>query len=171
MQLNLLGVDNNISGWGHIHVDNIVFSPEAAVPVSIDMAVNLLVNGNVVRTTTGANSEQLDWANWDLSPLLGKTATIQVVDNNTGGWGHILADQFTFADAPALSPTERAYWLDYGRDFYPRVTFNDVPNDKRIMIAWMNNWQYAGRIPTDPWRSAMSVPRELTLQKMAGKTN
>ena len=38
------------------------------------------------------------------------------------------------------------------------------------MIAWMNNWQYRGRIPTDPWRSAMSVPQELTLQKIAGKT-
>ena len=32
------------------------------------------------------------------------------------------------------------------------------------MIAWMNNWQYAGSIPTDPWRSAMSVPRDLGLQ-------
>ena len=38
------------------------------------------------------------------------------------------------------------------------------------MIAWMNNWQYGGRIPTDPWRSAMSVPRELNLQRIAGKT-
>jgi fructan beta-fructosidase len=163
-------VDNNTGGWGHINVDNIVFSPEAAVPVSIETTVNLLVNGNVVRTTTGPNSEQLDWANWNLSDLVGQTAKIQVVDKNTGGWGHILADQFTFADAPALSATERAHWLDYGRDFYAGVTYNNVPEGKRIMVAWMNNWQYGGKIPTDPWRSAMSVPRESTLQKIAGKT-
>ena len=163
-------VDNNTGGWGHINVDNIVFSTEAAVPVSIETTVNLLVDDTVVRSTTGPNSEQLDWANWDVTDLVGKTAKIQIVDNNTGGWGHILADQFTFADAPALSTTERAHWLDYGRDFYAGVTFNDVPRGKRIMIAWMNNWQYGGKIPTDPWRSAMSVPRELTLHKIAGKT-
>ena len=95
---------------------------------------------------------------------------IQIIDNNTGGWGHVLADQFTFANAPAQSATQRAHWLDYGRDFYAGVTFNDVPKGKRIMVAWMNNWQYAQDIPTDPWRSAMSVPRELTLERIAGKT-
>jgi fructan beta-fructosidase len=160
-------VDNNTGGWGHINVDHIVFSSEAAIPVSIETAVNLVVDGTVVRTTTGGNSEQLDWANWDLRDLAGKTATIQVVDNNTGGWGHILADQFTFANAPALSATERAHWLDYGRDFYAGVTFNNVPDNRRIMIAWMNNWQYGGNIPTDPWRSAMSIPRVLHLQTVA----
>ena len=54
--------------------------------------------------------------------------------------------------------------VDYGRDFYAGVTFNNVPKNRRIMIAWMNNWQYAGSIPTDPWRSAMSVPRDLGLR-------
>jgi fructan beta-fructosidase len=162
-------VDNNTGGWGHINVDNIVFSPEAAVPVSIETAVNLIVNGTVARTSTGPNSEQLDWANWDVRDLVGQQATIQVVDNNTGGWGHILVDQFTAADAPALSATERAHWLDYGRDFYAGVTFNNVPNGKRIMIAWMNNWDYGGNIPTDPWRSAMSVPRILHLKTISGK--
>ena len=127
--------------------------------MSVETSVNLLVDGEVVRTTTGPNSEVLDWDNWDVRELAGETAQIQIIDNNTGGWGHILADQFTFADEPALSATQRAHWLDYGRDFYAGVTFNNVPKNRRIMIAWMNNWQYAGSIPTDPWRSAMSVPR------------
>ena len=136
-----------------------MFSPEAAIPVSVETTVNLLVGGKVVRTTTGPNSETLDWTGWDVRDLTGQTARIQIVDNNNGGWGHILADQFTFADQPALSATQRAHWLDYGRDFYAGVTFNNAPNNKRIMIAWMNNWQYGGNIPTDPWRSAMSLPR------------
>ena len=54
--------------------------------------------------------------------------------------------------------------MDYGKDFYAAVTWNDVPDGRRIAIGWMNNWNYAGAIPTDPWRSAMSVPRELALQ-------
>ena len=28
----------------------------------------------------------------------------------------------------------------------------------------MSNWHYAGKAPTDPWRSAMTLPRELSLQ-------
>ena len=55
-------------------------------------------------------------------------------------------------------------WLDYGRDNYAGVTFNDEPNKKRILIGWMSNWEYARNVPTDPWRSAMTLPRELILQ-------
>jgi sucrose-6-phosphate hydrolase SacC (GH32 family) len=55
-------------------------------------------------------------------------------------------------------------WLDYGRDNYAGVTFNDAPNNKRIFIGWMSNWEYAHKVPTDPWRSAMTLPRELTLE-------
>ena len=48
--------------------------------------------------------------------------------------------------------------MDYGKDFYAAVTWNDVPDGRRIAIGWMSNWNYAGAIPTSPWRSAMSVP-------------
>jgi fructan beta-fructosidase len=162
-------VDQNTGGWGHLLVDHIMFSDEKATPVSVETSVNLVVNGRVVRTATGPNSETLDWTGWDVRDLAGATAKIEIVDNNNSGFGHILADQFTFADTAAESATQRAHWLDYGRDFYAGVTFNDVPKNKRIMIAWMNNWQYGGAVPTDPWRSAMSVPRELNLGTVRGK--
>ena len=115
-----------------------------------------------MRTTTGPNSETLDWRALErLRDLAGKTAQIQLVDRNTGGWGHILADHFTFADQPAQSVLDRSSWMDYGKDYYAAVTWNDAPDGRRITIGWMNNWHYAGATPTSPWRSAMSVPREV----------
>ena len=71
-------------------------------------AVNLVVDGKMVATATGSDSEALSWAAWDTTSLQGKDARVQIVDNSTGGYGHIRADQFTFASAPALSSTQRA---------------------------------------------------------------
>jgi levanbiose-producing levanase len=58
-------------------------------------AVNLVIDGQVVRTATGHDEEYLRWATWDLAGLCGRTARIQIVDSNTAGWGHVNADQFT----------------------------------------------------------------------------
>jgi hypothetical protein len=61
--------------------------------------VQLLVEGKVVRTATGlslknpANEEIMDWQSWDISEFAGKQAAFQIVDDQTGGWGHILVDQ------------------------------------------------------------------------------
>jgi levanase/fructan beta-fructosidase len=54
-------------------------------------------------------------------------------------------------------------WLDYGRDNYAGVTFNDAPDYRKIYLGWMNNWEYANKIPANPYRGAMTIPRELTL--------
>lgn len=54
--------------------------------------------------------------------------------------------------------------LDHGRDFYAAVTWNNTPDERRLMIGWMNNWQYGQDIPTDPWRSAQSLVRKLDLR-------
>jgi len=63
--------------------------------------VNLLVGGNVVRTATGASSEQLKSAHWNVEEFEGQHAQIQIVDKATGGWGHILVDNIEFSDTPA----------------------------------------------------------------------
>ena len=150
--------------WGHLMVDDIRLSDTAAGPRDTQTTVNLVVDGKVVRSETGGDSESLDWASWDLADLQGLSAQIRVVDHNSGGWGHVLADQFTLASAPARSSTHRASWVDFGRDNYAGVTFNGLPQDQqRISISWMNNWQYAGDVPTDPWRSQMTMPRTLYL--------
>ncbi len=59
-------------------------------------------------------------------------------------------------------------WLDYGMDNYAGVTWSNT-GQRKIMIGWMNNWQYAGSVPCSPWRSAMTLPRELKLTEYAGK--
>ena len=161
-------VDRATGGWGHVLADHFVLSDIAAKIRSDETAVNLLVDGQVVRSTAGKESEALDWTSWNVSDLKGKDAQIQIVDRNSGGWGHVLADQFMFADAPAQSAEQRSSWMDYGKDFYAAVTYNDVPDGRRIAIGWMNNWNYANQIPTSPWRSATSVPRELALRTIDG---
>ena len=60
-------------------------------------------------------------------------------------------------------------WLDYGRDNYAGVTFNDVPDSRRIYLGWMNNWDYAKDIPENPARGSMTIPRELSLETIDGK--
>ncbi|MFY0688428.1 MAG: glycoside hydrolase family 32 protein [Cyclobacteriaceae bacterium] len=62
---------------------------------------------------------------------------------------------------------QRVFWLDHGRDNYAGVTFSDIhPNDgRRILMGWMSNWEYAQQVPTHPWRSAMTLPRELSLYR------
>lgn len=58
-------------------------------------------------------------------------------------------------------------WLDYGRDNYAGVTWSDVPevDGRRLFIGWMSNWSYASVVPTEKWRSATTLPRELNLLK------
>ncbi|GFF41020.1 levanase [Aspergillus udagawae] len=132
-----------------------------------ETAIRLKVNGQTVHTSTGSNSEGLTWQSWDVSTLQGKTALIEIIDNATGGWGHINIDQISFSNTRATNTI--ANWLDWGPDFYAALGFNGLPQDQRLIIAWMNNWQYGGVIPTDPWRSAMSVPRHLALKTIDGK--
>ena len=57
-------------------------------------------------------------------------------------------------------------WIDYGTDNYAGVSYNNTPNNERIFIGWMSNWLYARNTPTKNWRSAMTLPRKLSLEKI-----
>jgi fructan beta-fructosidase len=59
------------------------------------------------------------------------------------------------------NPPAQTLWSDYGKDCYCALTFNNLPP---VMLGWMNNWQYADKVPTHPWRGQMTIPRELSLQ-------
>ncbi len=162
-------VDANTGGWGHLNLDHVVLSDTRARPASAATSVNLLVGGKVVQSVTGPDSGVLDWAHFDLRAYRGREVQVQLVDHNTGGWGHIMADRFVAADSPARSAAERVSWVDYGKDYYAAISFDNVPDSKRYMIGWTSNWQYAGDVPTAGWRGAMSVPREMGLRTIDGK--
>ena len=61
-------------------------------------------------------------------------------------------------------------WMDWGKDHYAAVTWSDAPDNRRIAIAWMSNWQYANDVPTSQYRSPNFVPRDLSLFTVDGET-
>ena len=71
-----------------------------------------------------------------------------------------------FDGSTFTSTQKEPKWLDYGTDNYAGVTYNNVPNGERIFIGWMSNWDYARDTPTKKWRSAMTVPRKLSLKQV-----
>lgn len=74
--------------------------------------------------------------------------------------GNFDGHRFTCDDAPQVTK-----WMDYGKDHYATVTFNNAPSDRHIALAWMSNWQYANQVPTHQFRSTNSLPRDLDLYR------
>ena len=128
--------------------------------------MNLLVDGKVVRTQTGINTEAMYWTGWDVSEFKGKEARVEIVDQHTGGFGHISIDHIMQSDERAQHKREKAFWIDYGPDFYAVRSWVNYPKDatRRVWIAWMSNWLYANQVPTEPWTGFQSIPRELELK-------
>ena len=56
-------------------------------------------------------------------------------------------------------------WMDFGKDHYATVSWSDAPDNRRTVIGWMSNWQYAAEVPTLQFRSANTLPREMGLFK------
>ena len=79
--------------------------------------------------------------------------------------GQFDGHQFVCEDQP-----EETKWMDYGKDHYATVTFDNAPDGRRVAIAWMSNWQYANQVPTMQFRSANSILRDLSLYQYEGET-
>jgi uncharacterized protein (DUF608 family) len=65
--------------------------------------INLLVDGEIVRTAEGRNDEKLEWRFWNVRDLIGKEVRIEIVDRESGGWGHVNVDQIELADQPKVA--------------------------------------------------------------------
>lgn len=78
-----------------------------------ETCINLKIDGAVVRTATGRDSERLEWESWDVAEFAGRTATIEIVDRHRGGWGHICVDHIVQSDVPlGPGPQSRALTVD-----------------------------------------------------------
>ncbi|MGV2794598.1 beta-fructosidase, partial [Clostridium perfringens] len=62
-------------------------------------------------------------------------------------------------------PAGKVLTTDYGKEYYASMSFSDLPDSRRIMLAWMTNWDYPFAFPTQGWKGALSIPRELTLRQ------
>ena len=66
------------------------------------------------------------------------------------------------------SPTQTK-WMDWGKDNYATVTWNNAPDGRCVALGWMSNWQYANNVPTRQYRSANTIARDLTLYREGGE--
>lgn len=67
------------------------------------------------------------------------------------------------------SKPEVTKWLDYGKDHYATVSFSNAPDGRIVVLPWMSNWQYANQVPTQQYRSANGLPRDLGLYSYNGE--
>ncbi|MES2880657.1 MAG: glycoside hydrolase family 32 protein, partial [Bacteroidota bacterium] len=93
---------------------------------------------------------------------------VLLVSINPGGPNGGSATQYftgTFDGKTFMPNNVQTKWLDYGTDNYAGVTWSNT-GKRKIFMGWMSNWQYAMMVPTEKWRSAMTVPRELGIEKL-----
>ena len=108
-------------------------------------------------------------------PGTNKTKWVLICNLNPGGPFGGSATQYFIGDFDGKTfkvdtdkqgnvPTK---WMDYGKDHYATVSWSDAPDNRRVVIGWMSNWEYAAEVPTVQFRSANTLPREMKLFKDA----
>lgn len=101
----------------------------------------------------------------------GKKVWILLVSINPGGPNGGSATQYFTGefDGRNFTPYQTDIrWIDYGPDDYAGVTWSNT-GDRKVFLGWMNNWQYANIVPTEKWRGAATIPREISLEKIGEK--
>jgi levanase/fructan beta-fructosidase len=102
----------------------------------------------------------------------GEKVWVLLVSLNPGGITNGSGTQYFIGnwDGTTFTTEQKSNkWIDYGRDNYAGVTFNDAPEGRRIFIGWMSNWEYAVNFPSPIWRGQMTTPRELAIVEADGE--
>lgn len=110
------------------------------------------------------------WECPDLFSLVynGKKVWVLIVNLNPGGPNKGSSTQYFLGDfnGKVFSPyNTKTKWLDFGPDDYAGVTWSNT-GERKIFLGWMSNWMYANVVPTETWRNAMTIPRELRIIKI-----
>jgi fructan beta-fructosidase len=98
----------------------------------------------------------------------GKQVWVLIVSMNPGGPNKGSGTQYFLGDFNGnkfLPYSTQAKWIDYGPDDYAGVTWSNT-GKRKLFLGWMSNWSYATVVPTETWRSAMTIPRELRIVKV-----
>jgi fructan beta-fructosidase len=129
----------------------------------------------------GIKDDKRLWECPDLFPIkvegTGETKWVLVVSMQSGapnigtGSSYFVGD-FDGTKFTNINKGNAQFWLDHGTDNYAMVSWSDVPatDGRRLMMGWMSNWLYAQKVPTERWRSAMTLPREVRLVKQPNGT-
>ena len=109
---------------------------------------------------------------WECPDLIemefeGKKVWVLLVSINPGAPNGGSATQYFIGDFDGHTFTTKqkdTRWIDYGPDNYAGVTWSNT-GKRKLFIGWMSNWNYANQLPTQSWRNAMTIARELHLAK------
>lgn len=114
------------------------------------------------------------WECPDLFPLTSNTSEtkwVMLVSINPGGPMGGSATQYFVGDFDGKAfnsyfGSHEYRWLDSGTDNYAGVSWSNIPKEdgRRLFLGWMSNWNYAQVVPSEKWRSAMTLPRRLDLK-------
>lgn len=113
---------------------------------------------------------------WECPDLIelnhqGKKLWVLLISIGSGGPNGGSATQYFIGhfNGKTFIPSDTSTrFVDYGTDNYAGVTFSNT-GSRKIFMGWMSNWQYAQVVPTDRWRSAMTVPRDLFIKPIKNK--
>ncbi|SCV02021.1 LANO_0F14708g1_1 [Lachancea nothofagi CBS 11611] len=129
----------------------------AKVPVIHDSPSNVTLHGNnsTMNATAQTNSSSVDHK-WVMFISINPGAPMG------GSFNEYFIGDFDGETFTAQDAATRV--VDHGKDFYAMQTFSDAPNNDVLGIAWASNWDYAAYVPTEDYRSSMSLVRNLTLR-------
>lgn len=128
---------------------------------------------------TGTGAHDGVWECPDFFPMkvdgTGEVKWVLIQSLNPGGYNGGSGTQYFVGDFDGKTftpeknmqqlPEKHPYWIDFGRDNYAGVTWSNLPGNRTLFLGWMSNWLYAQEVPTEKWRSAMTIPRDLMLKK------